>query len=414
MTKGMARVALAALAMGCGPSPRTEILVGMATDFSALDEIDSVTLRVEKGGVTVFEQSWDLADERLPGSVGFVPGGDASEPFTVIAEAFQGAAPRVERRSTLSFVDGETLFVRLGLVRNCETMGCPTGQTCIEAQCRREEIDSTTLPLFHENIETEIQCNSGTVFVSTGGGQETAPLPSESECDATERCMEGSCYRPARGCRDFCAEIADVAGDCYGGKVDAGEVEAQCLLDCNCLAAGCTADELEAADACLGGLSCETWKQTGNCLDAIPCVAEGAVVCEGGAKGYCGDYLCDAGEEETCPSDCAGSPTECPFGTDGGATYCNRYNQYEYYADGGVECAPGEQIQIACPDCVEDPILQVWDGESCFDADDDSCGNLCPTVTFTCPASGYAAVWVGPYSEGDPDWSCNWTVLSGG
>ncbi|MEK6606331.1 MAG: hypothetical protein AABZ30_01605, partial [Myxococcota bacterium] len=188
--------------VGC-KEPRTQIVVGIGTDLSAPELIDEVSLdiEVEPSGVSVFDESWPLDSdgEELPGSIGLVPGDDDNATFKLRARArFEGDTV-VTRRSTLSFVPGETLFIRLGLVQACDDLPddyCDEDQVCVEGACQAREIDSKTLPKYQDGLEERIACNSDTTWLRTGGGIDSEEIEADDECAPDERCQEGACYRP--------------------------------------------------------------------------------------------------------------------------------------------------------------------------------------------------------------------------
>jgi hypothetical protein len=119
------------------------------------------------------------------------------------------------------------------------------------------------------------------------------------------------------------------------------------------------------------------------------------------------------------------TPTEpCPEGysthaTDGLNRECG------WDAAGTFDCAPGEDVHVACSQgcelgaCTGDAMLRVCDasradGNCSYPAaigfDDDSCQTQCPTAAFTrCPDSGKLAVFTAPFSIGEA-YSCTVAV----
>ncbi len=179
-------------------SGRGQIVLGIATDLPARDLIDQVTLDVTRRGEVdpVISYKWELAgvpaqNFRLPGSFNLYGDPGAEPTFDVLVKGNLGGIEQVRRVSSLGIRSGEDLFIRLGLVRKCEDVGCPSSLTCIEGQCRPAAIDLRTLPPFRTALVEGIECDSGTQYLDTGTH---APMPVlAGGCEANELCGEGTC-----------------------------------------------------------------------------------------------------------------------------------------------------------------------------------------------------------------------------
>ncbi len=184
---------------------RTEVLFGVVTDLHAPDKIDNVTLIVSRSGTGVAEltTNWMISGNpdqvfNLPGSFGVTSdGGDLGIEADLIGTL--GGNVIVERTALLTFVDGQTLFYRMGLTwRSCEAMGsngCGDGMTCIEGVCRPQQADSSQFPTFDASLVDNLTCNSGTAYIDTDTGQPMTFSAGAADCPSN-LCSEGTCYLP--------------------------------------------------------------------------------------------------------------------------------------------------------------------------------------------------------------------------
>ncbi len=197
----MKHCAWLALVVACGCQGRTEIIVGVATDLRAKNQIDHVDLTALRNGKPTIHQPWNLADVpaglyELPGSFGLYSP-DGSEPTIELQVLGSRGGPLVvERTSIVSLISGKTLFLRLGLVGDCDLTdgpSCPTGSSCIEGVCRANEVDPQRLPAYRRELVDHVACVSGTNFVVSSTG---IPMPAlATDCAADEFCQEGTCLK---------------------------------------------------------------------------------------------------------------------------------------------------------------------------------------------------------------------------
>jgi hypothetical protein len=302
-----AKLVLGALCVAGCSHPRTELVIGLMTDLSATDMIDTVTLRAERSGVPVFTQTWLISGvvdepEALPGSFG-VFSADGSEPLvtlTATAYANKGTQPVVTRTTVTSLVHEQTLFLRMALVGGCTTMSCPAGATCVEGVCKAQAIDAHRFPVYRTNMEKNLACASGPKYRDTSTKQLMAVV---GDCASNEDCVEGTCYKRLG------------AGTDLGGVVDMGP-------------------------------ACDPVAQTG-CPSGQKCYvsAGGGFVCKASGTKTLGQ-VCSAGVGDDCAAGlhCAsdGTPAIC-------RQYCN--------GDGDCKQAPSMSGSVAeptnVPRCVE-------------------------------------------------------------
>lgn len=194
----------------CRPA-RTEILVGLATDLKVPDDIDRVVLVVQQDGEEIERRTWQLSGpggERqvLPGTLALFTTDTSPQPLEVAVIGYLVDDERVRRTAVVSLVQGQTLFLRLGLVRAClGPLTCGDGLTCIEGQCELEQVDTALLPAYRPGMESRVQCSSGTSFVRTDDGQ-ALPTEGAGSCAAAQNCLEGTCY--ARPPNELRVEVA--------------------------------------------------------------------------------------------------------------------------------------------------------------------------------------------------------------
>ena len=213
---------------GCGEKKRTEIILGVATDLDAPDPLALVSLEVFKlpENIPVAAQPLDISGNvnsvyELPGTFAVYSASGSADRIRVkltgVRRKNSVETTLVVRTAVLNLVPGRTLFVRLGVVTACVgKLDCGDGLTCIDGECRPEEIDSSRLPDYHPGIEYEIACSGGTGYVDTSTKQ---PLTvTGTSCPGGGECAEGYCLSPAGtdGGQDRRDAVADAAGDAGG------------------------------------------------------------------------------------------------------------------------------------------------------------------------------------------------------
>ncbi len=228
----MGRRALVGAIIAVGCQGRTEVLFGVVTDLTAPDKIDNVTLIVSRAGTGMVEltTNWMISGNpdqvfNLPGSFGVTSdGGDIGIEADLIGTL--GGNVVVERTALLTFVDGQTLFYRMGLTASCARRdgiqrACGNAMTCIEGVCRPQQADSSQFPTFDASLVDNLTCNSGTAYIDTDTGQ---PMTFSADAGglSVEPCAaKGTCYNPPSGNHSAPADGGLKSGD-GGGSSSTG------------------------------------------------------------------------------------------------------------------------------------------------------------------------------------------------
>ncbi|HEX2568117.1 MAG TPA: VCBS repeat-containing protein [Polyangia bacterium] len=235
------------LAAGC-LREHTGVVIGVATDLFAPDELDRVVLTVHRGGVQVITQEWQISgiagqELNLPGSFDIYPKEEDQAPtveLTLIG--YLGPQEVVQRSATLTMIRYETLFLRMALVARCKNdkRPCASGETCIEGACVSEQVDATLLPRYGGGPPREFtaECHGRTVLRDTATRQ---PLltTGEDECADGQRCVESICYGVAPHCRDGSPDEDESDKDCGGASCAGCKGRGRCSHDSDCLSGFC-------------------------------------------------------------------------------------------------------------------------------------------------------------------------------
>jgi hypothetical protein len=201
----MAMAIATAAATGC-TTPRTEVVIGVATDLTAPDMIDKVQLSILRDGVQVFvtDPPWTLgkgpADISLPVLFGAFAEQSETPSIEVKIDGTLNDNVVVERTAVFSLVKEQTRFYRMALVSSCKTRNCgdPDSNTCIEGACVPNDVDSSVFPTYTDGMETQVSC-SGTpaiMFRDTRTGN-PMPMVGSGACPQGQHCQEGTCYKNA-------------------------------------------------------------------------------------------------------------------------------------------------------------------------------------------------------------------------
>ncbi|MEO6953618.1 MAG: kelch repeat-containing protein, partial [Polyangia bacterium] len=193
----MRRLLVVALCLLGACKSHGQLVLGIATDLNVRTQLDHVSLSVTRRGDTqpTVQHDWILpglpsADFELPGSFALYANPGQSPTFDVMIIGTFAGNEVVTRLASLGIVAKSDRFIRLGLTRSCQTLGCPDSLSCVEGQCVPRFIDPRRMPKYRPALVDHLQCDSGTGFVNTGTH---VLLPILGTCDADQTCSEGVC-----------------------------------------------------------------------------------------------------------------------------------------------------------------------------------------------------------------------------
>jgi hypothetical protein len=235
--------------------PRTELILGVATDLHAQDDIDEVDLQIVRAdtGAQVGSQQFMLSaqsgvKDNLPGSFGVFSDGEDT-PLDITLTAVKGGSNVVTRHAIMSLVGGETLFYRLGLTAACATVtDCGSDEDCVEGSCTEKFVNAHQFPGFDDTLVSTLTCTSGTVYVDTSMNNAAMPTSADAADCGSGLCHEGTCLNPPPSCSTgnaiaACQPALAACNSGCGGNCtfDGGDCSAINQLDLNseCLAALC-------------------------------------------------------------------------------------------------------------------------------------------------------------------------------
>ena len=186
---------------GC-QQPRTELMIGVATDLKAPMVLDSAQLIVTKTKDGVVQQmvSWDISGVpnepfNLPGSYGVYSNGEEVQ-LGIELQGLKAGRAVVSRHAVLNLIEGKTLFFRMGLTAGCvDNTSCAPTQSCIEGVCSERAIDSRMLPDFVPELTTTLTCQSGATYIDTSTNAPMRFSEDAGMCPAG-LCAEGTCLKP--------------------------------------------------------------------------------------------------------------------------------------------------------------------------------------------------------------------------
>jgi hypothetical protein len=185
---------------GC-TAPRTEVVVGLATDYTDPALLDAIRLEIRhaSGAIVQTEErhlGWrSSAEFELPSTYALYTDDGITPTMDLRLFAVRGGKDVFSRRSVFPLTEGETLFTRMALAEACETIVCPNDLTCIEGMCADPSLAGNSLPAHRNELDAASACASRATLVDTGTG---APKPIVGDCGAGEYCREGTCYRGAQ------------------------------------------------------------------------------------------------------------------------------------------------------------------------------------------------------------------------
>ena len=194
--------ALGLAVAGC--QPRTEIVIGFATDLKATQDFDSIDLQIVRTIDGVPEpgspDTWSISGNtemqyNLPASYGVYSDGEDVN-LNVTLQATSANQPVVSQTVTLSLVDDQTLFYRMGLTSECASAAaCAAGDTCIEGKCAAALVDVKQLPRYTADLVTTLTCISPIPYIQTADNDPMNVSPDAASCPS-DLCVQGLCLNP--------------------------------------------------------------------------------------------------------------------------------------------------------------------------------------------------------------------------
>ena len=194
------------LATAC-TTPRTEVVIGIATDIPAM-QMDEVKINIFRDGVLAFDvPAWSVqgpngGDYELPATFG-VYSDDGSEPKIVVElHGTLHGAEVVLRRASFSLIKEQTLYMRMALVQACKNvwMSCEGGgdqtQSCIEGVCKPAAIDVHSFNTYFGGEEKFNYCQTATQLIDSVSGAHLTDPPSGTPIPMVcGTCVERACYK---------------------------------------------------------------------------------------------------------------------------------------------------------------------------------------------------------------------------
>jgi hypothetical protein len=261
----MKRIALFLLcATACGTDSRTELILGIASDLRATDQIDGVDLLVKRAddGKVVVDTHFTITGsvampDNLPGSYGIFSDGDETR-LDITLTGTKTGAKMITRKSIINLVKGQTIFYRLGLALACMSKtDCPENQTCSEGQCVGIRLPATQFPEFKESFVNELTCNGTTNYLDSTTNQPMTHSSDAAMCPGS-LCREGTCLTPPPSC-----STSHAVSECNAA-----------VAACN---VGCMTTDCAFNAGTSGGNGCnsiESFPPTSECLAAVCALME--------------------------------------------------------------------------------------------------------------------------------------------
>jgi hypothetical protein len=358
MTSARCRLALAllgALGAACSSTseapPATEIVVEVYTDMPSPSQLNRMELAVTTPATAtpVFSGAYPLGsgpgERLLPARITLVPADDGNPEITVNVQGYLGADTVVANRATISFERGRSLLLRLGLLRACRPVACPsTDDVCGPGgACGPIKHAPGSLPAF-DPAQPPLHPDTD------GGDRVDAPVspPDAPEMDAAPVDLappgDASVDAPATG-----SDAADAPAPA-DGRADAGDATVMPMDGPNKPpGAACAAGGECGSGICVDKVCCKT-KCDGLCES---CAVTGSVgTCAATPAGTDPRSQCDEEGNDSCKQDgtCDGNRacrlyragTTCSDATCAGSTHT-----LVGTCDGKGTCKPGPQQSCA-------------------------------------------------------------------
>lgn len=197
------RLLASLLLLGACTTPRTEVVIGIATDIPA-SMMNQLDIKIFREGVLEFTLPTPLniagptgGDYDIPASFG-VYSDDGSEPkITVEITGLLNDTAVVLRRSTFTLRKEQTLYMRMALLKSCISVwqscegNLDQSMTCLQGACTSAQIDVNTFNGYASGDEKVVSCGSA-MLIDTKSGQ---PMMTGTPKPSCGTCIEGACYK---------------------------------------------------------------------------------------------------------------------------------------------------------------------------------------------------------------------------
>lgn len=180
--------------------PRTEIVIGFATDYKAPSPLDEIKLTVVRqdgfaeGGDGLSWMVSGAPDQpyNLPASYGVYSDGEDVQ-LDVTLAGFSNGNMIVSQEVTLSLVGNQTLFYRMGLTAECEPTTCGSGTTCMEGTCVAQAVPVSQLPKYEPDLVTTLTCTPPSVHYIDTATDADMPYSANAASCPSDLCVQGVC-----------------------------------------------------------------------------------------------------------------------------------------------------------------------------------------------------------------------------
>jgi len=276
---------------------RTEVVLVIGSDLDVPAEIDGLRVEVTDPGGQTQQSTADLSSAGLPRTLGLVHRGGPLGPYRARVVGTLGASTIIERVAVFTFVEEQTLMLRVDLLRSCLTEVCADGETCAASGCRSEIVQASELVPWTGNVGTNPNMDGGPIETDAPG-----PPPDSPEIDSPEPPPSDSCVSSPEVCNgedDDCDGMTDEGFDLMTDVDNCGMCDNVCNL-------------ANATAGCSGGMCTITACTSADFADCDTDPMNGCEVDLRSTGNHCGSCTnsCGGSTRNCCMSMCARDP--CP------------------------------------------------------------------------------------------------------
>ncbi len=159
---------------GCGSEPLTQLVVAVDTDLMSPSDLDRVELVVtDPEGTAESRTAVINGAGALPITLGIVHRSGPLGPVLVEARGILGTSVIVERRASVTMIEGRTLLLELHLESLCIGVACGDGETCATGTCRGVAIGADELRDFDGTVPRyDVDAGSGCLRAELCNGRD--------------------------------------------------------------------------------------------------------------------------------------------------------------------------------------------------------------------------------------------------